>query len=69
LTFLVLLASDSSPPQVVSISYGISEFAVERTDAQAFNIEAMKAGLQGITLLVASGDMGSISITSTGLLN
>merc|ERR1719433_2665624 len=48
-------------PHVISISYGMPEGGVTRTAAVAFNYRAQALGLQGITLVAASGDDGAAS--------
>ena len=42
----------------MSISYGGPEFYNTVSEKRGFNLEAMKLGLMGVTLLVASGDDG-----------
>jgi tripeptidyl-peptidase-1 len=63
------VASATAPPKVLSISYGSPEPHKDHMDI--FNIEAMKLGLQGVTLVASSGDDGAIgsmdSTTSTNL--
>lgn len=53
----------TKPPQVVSISYGQPEIALKRDDTlrNVFNTAAMKLGLQGVTVIVSSGDDGAQS--------
>lgn len=52
------VASDPSPPKVNSISYGAPETLMSESVMKAFNIEAMKLGVQGVTIFVSSGDDG-----------
>ena len=56
------MADDPDPPVVISISYG----GPENPDSQgevdmynAFNVHAMKLGVRGVTIMVASGDDGA----------
>lgn len=46
------------PPDVFSISYGSYEFFMSPAYLNAFNVEAIKLGVMGTTLLAASGDDG-----------
>eukprot|EP00929_Paragymnodinium_shiwhaense_P011001 TRINITY_DN11619_c0_g1_i1.p1 TRINITY_DN11619_c0_g1~~TRINITY_DN11619_c0_g1_i1.p1 ORF type:complete len:634 (-),score=111.15 TRINITY_DN11619_c0_g1_i1:603-2447(-) len=57
--FLFNIANLDEPPHVISISYGEDENTVTMHMALAFEVEAMKLALQGITLVVASGDDGA----------
>jgi len=51
--------SMSNPPLVHSVSYGMDEAQqVSSEFMQVCNIGFMKAGIRGLTILVASGDMG-----------
>ena len=50
---------DDSRPDVISMSYGTVEAWVGSTDRTAFNTESTKLGIQGVTLIVASGDDGA----------
>ena len=49
----------SSPPKVITISFGTPEIYVSKYYIDAFNAEAVKLGVMGVTLLVASGDDGA----------
>jgi tripeptidyl-peptidase-1 len=49
----------TSPPKVLSISYGSVEPHVDLM--AAFNTEALKLGLQGVTLVASSGDDGALA--------
>jgi len=51
--------SDDDVPLVVSTSYGEDESSWSEDVAQRLNVEFMKAGARGITLLFASGDEGA----------
>lgn len=51
----------SSPPSVISISYGADESLLPASYIDSFNIIAMKLGVRGITIVVSSGDDGALS--------
>ena len=53
--FLVAIANIANPPLVISISYGADEKDMSRSEYDAFNFQAMKLGVMGITILAASG--------------
>ena len=53
--FLVAVANIERPPLVISISYGADEGDMSRTEFDAFNFQAMKLGVMGVTILAASG--------------
>eukprot|EP01041_Mallomonas_annulata_P007516 gene7516-15377_t len=55
------VSSSTNPPLVHSISYGIDEKYVSDSMVQAFDTEAIKLGLIGVTILAASGDDGAVS--------
>lgn len=58
--------TDAEVPKVFSTSYGEDETAEVPSDyADRINVEFMKAGLRGISLLFASGDSGSASDAGT----
>lgn len=52
------VAAMDSPPLVHSISYGAIETSLPSSIGDAFNTEAMKLGVQGVSILVSSGDDG-----------
>lgn len=52
-------------PSVISISYGSIEFYLLPSTKRLFNVEVMKLGLQGVTVVVAAGDDG---VAGFGLL-
>jgi len=54
------VVSMRDPPLVFSISYGSPEDSVPPSYMAAFNIEAMKLSVRGVTLLTASGDDGAM---------
>ena len=51
--------SDATAPWLFSISYGDTENGVTESYAQRCNVEFMKAGARGISLLAAAGDAGA----------
>ena len=58
LTWILAVSSNINPPLVHSISYGAIEKEVHLSYATAFNSEAIKLGLQGVTIVASSGDDG-----------
>ncbi|OQR88079.1 tripeptidyl-peptidase [Achlya hypogyna] len=69
LSFLVALQETTAletPPSVVSISYADDECAVPPEYIAAVDQEFIKAGLRGITIVVASGDNGVVGSTLIG---
>jgi len=60
------VASDSNPPKVFSISYGAPETDEPSSNVQAFDTEASKLGLRGVTIFVASGDDGAAGSGARG---
>lgn len=56
--FLTRVASKINPPTVLSISWGSDEQLNSPDYTTAFNNEAMKLGLRGVTIFVSSGDNG-----------
>ena len=57
-TFITNVSSIPYPAKVYSISYGSYETDVGNAAIKTFNTEAQKLGLQGVTIIVASGDDG-----------
>ena len=53
--WLLEVANTVNPPLVISISYGAGEDTVTSGEFDAFNLQAIKLGLMGITILVSSG--------------
>jgi len=53
------LASNPNPPVINSISYGAPEPKLEASTLNSFNTEAMKLGVQGVSVFVSSGDDGA----------
>lgn len=58
LTFLGKICNMTRPPLVISISYSSYEAGLNQQYSQIFDFEAMKLGLQGVTILAATGDDG-----------
>ena len=66
-SWITSVANTASPPMVISISYGMSETQIAADYygmylLQQFDIEAQKLGLMGTSILVSSGDHGSIGL-------
>ena len=59
--FLILVAEMVNPPLVLSISWGAYENLVSPGGHDAFTFQAIKLGVMGITIFVASGDDGANS--------
>ena len=59
LAYMLLLAKMPDAPFVHSISYADLETGVELAYAQRVDLEFAKAGVRGLSILVASGDNGS----------
>lgn len=60
-SWLIAVASDSSLPLVLSISYGSDENRVSLASSNAFNTAAVKLSSMGVTILVSSGDDGALT--------
>jgi len=58
LAWIKAVSSAENPPIVNSISYGAIEPELPLSVVNAFNTEAMKLGLIGVSILVSSGDDG-----------
>ncbi len=58
LDWIKAVASTENPPLVHSISYGAIENSLPKFTCNSFNTEAMKLGVQGVSILVSSGDDG-----------
>ena len=58
LDWIVAVASMSDPPDIFTISYGSYEAAFSSAYLQSFDVEAIKLGLAGTTVMAASGDDG-----------
>jgi subtilase family serine protease len=59
LNWMVNMSDTETPALVISISYGILEFYLDDSYAAAFNHVAMLLAMQGVTIVVASGDDGA----------
>ena len=57
--WLLAVANLVNPPLVVSISYGASEASITASEFDAFNLQAIKLGLMGVTILASSGGQSS----------
>ena len=60
-SWLIEMANMLEPPLVMSISYGIEERWIDSNYMNAFNTQAIKLGVMGVTLLSSSGDDGATS--------
>jgi hypothetical protein len=56
LDWIVDMANMLKPPHVISISYGSYELSMSKSYIKAFDVEAIKLGMMGVTLVAASGD-------------
>ena len=65
-SFLSLVLDSTNPPRVISISYGQDEPYVSSSEMEYFNVQAMKLGLMGVTIVVAAGDDGAASPAARG---
>jgi tripeptidyl-peptidase-1 len=74
LNWLLTIANTTFPPLVHSVSYDDDESALDRKYTDRCEIEFMKAGVRGISLLFAAGDDGigrnclSLLTTRTALI-
>uniref|UniRef100_A0A4W4G8S4 Tripeptidyl-peptidase 1 n=1 Tax=Electrophorus electricus TaxID=8005 RepID=A0A4W4G8S4_ELEEL len=59
LQWMLLLSNMSAVPWVHTISYGDDEDSLSTAYMNRINVEFMKAGLRGISMLFASGDSGA----------
>ena len=59
--WLISIANTVNPPLVLSISWGSYENLVSPSSHDAFTVQAMKLGVAGVTIFVASGDDGANS--------
>ena len=60
------VANLATPPLVNSISYGAIEPSLPTFIVNSFNIEAQKLGVQGVTIVVSSGDDGVANFQARG---
>ena len=65
LAYMILMSKTNDTPYVHSISYADLEWSEDVTYAKRVDQEFMKAGLRGISILVASGDDGAGCSNST----
>lgn len=65
-TWLIEMANMVEPPLVMSISYGIEERWLDSNEMNAFNTQAIKLGVMGVTILSSSGDDGASSWSVRG---
>ena len=63
--WLISIANTVNPPLVLSISWGSYESLVSPSSHDAFTVQAIKLGVAGITIFVASGDDGANSGEAT----
>ena len=56
--WLISVANTSDPIDVYSVSYAQYELSLTQSEIDAFNLEAIKLGLVGSTIVAASGDDG-----------
>jgi tripeptidyl-peptidase-1 len=61
LDWIMAVGNLTKPPLVHSISYGAYETDEAVSTMSAFSTEAMKLGLQGVSILVSSGDDGAVN--------
>ena len=66
--FLVAVANIERPPLVISISYGADEGDMSRSEFDAFNFQAMKLGVMGVTILAASGGNDGFNLSALSYL-
>ena len=60
--YLMDVFDSGKPPLVISISYGLDEkFVLHLSQATFFELQAVRLGLMGVTILVATGDDGATS--------
>jgi tripeptidyl-peptidase I len=59
--WLVLVANTAKPALVYSIGYGIEESFVTDAERDAFEIQAIKLGAMGVSIVAGSGDDGAVS--------
>ena len=67
--WLISVADTIDPPLVLSISYGANEKYISPAEFRVFSRMAIKLGVRGITIVVASGDDGAVNFESRGDLS
>ena len=60
------MANMKNPPLVVSISYGLNEDDVSSGEIIAFDTQAIKLGVMGVTIAASSGDDGANGYDARG---
>jgi tripeptidyl-peptidase-1 len=65
LAYMVALSKTENIPSVHSISYADMEWSVNKNYTDRVDLEFMKAGIRGISILIASGDDGAGCDNST----
>ena len=60
--WLLAVANKVNPPLVISLSYGTAESFVSASEFDAFNLQAIKLGLMGVTILVSSGGTSRVML-------
>ena len=58
ISWIIAVAQSTNPPLVISMSYGEYENLISDNNKQSWDTQAIKLGLQGVTLVVSSGDTG-----------
>ena len=66
--WLIAVADTIDPPLVLSISYGGNEKFISPAEYRVFSRMAIKLGVRGITIVVASGDDGAVNFEARGNL-
>jgi tripeptidyl-peptidase-1 len=64
LNFIIKVGNMVKPPKVISISYGSYENQYSNSYFNSFNVQAQALGLQGVTIVVSSGDDGVAGFNS-----
>ena len=60
--WLKSVANTPKPPLVFSISYGQEENFMSDAEKEAFNTEAIKLSVMGVTIVAATGDDGAVGL-------
>lgn len=61
LSWITSVANSTDPADVYSISYSQAELALSSSYTESFDVEAIKLGVMGTTIVAASGDDGAAS--------
>ena len=67
LDWITSVADSPKPSDVYSMSYGVVEYMISKSYADAFNVEAIKLGVMGSTIVASSGDDGALSYLATNI--